>query len=85
MAKTVRVPEKSSEQLTVLVGKLTAEKLEKQTYSDAIKYLIDHHVIFSLEMISHIKELINNNQLSYTSKEELFHDAARRTPYIERK
>ena len=45
MLKTVRVPEKMSEQLTVLVGKLTAEKIEKQTYSDAIKYLLDHHVI----------------------------------------
>ena len=58
MAKTVRVTEKMSEQYTVLVGQETAEKLEKQTYSDAIKYLLDHHVVFPSELISHIEELI---------------------------
>jgi len=67
------------------VEKITAEKLAKQTYSDVIKYLLDHHVIFPLDLISHTEELINNNQLSYTSKEEFFYEAARRTPYIERK
>ena len=77
MVKTVRVPEKLSKQLTVLVGRITAEKLEKQTYSDAIKYLLDHHVVFPSELISHIEELIKNSQLGYRSKEEFLHEAAR--------
>ena len=46
MAKTIRVSDKMSEKLTVLVGQVTAEKLAKQTYSDAIKYLLDRHVVF---------------------------------------
>jgi len=79
MAKTVRVSDKLSDQLTVLVGRITAEKLAKQTYSDAIKYLLDRHVVFPSEMVSHIEELINNKQLGYSSKEEFFYDAARRT------
>ena len=77
MLKTVRVPEKVSEQYTVLVGRETAEKLEKQTYSDAIKYLLDHHVVFPSELISHIEELIKNNELGYRSKEEFLYEAAR--------
>ena len=56
MVKTVRVSEKISEQLTVVVGRITAEKLEKQTYSDAVKYLLDHHVVFPPELTSHIEE-----------------------------
>ena len=76
MLKTVRVP-KSSEQLTVLVGKVTAEKLEKRTYSDAIKYLLGHHIVFPSELISHIEELIKNNELGYCSKEEFLFEAAR--------
>ena len=76
MLKTGRVP-KSSEQYTVLVGQETAEKLEKQTYSDAIKYLLDHHIIFPSELILHIEELIKNNELGYRSKEEFLYEAAR--------
>ncbi|MFH1328744.1 MAG: hypothetical protein ABIH76_07895 [Candidatus Bathyarchaeota archaeon] len=72
MAKTIRVPDKLSEQLTVLVGQVTAEKLAKQTYSDAIKYLLDHHVVFPPKLISHIDELIKNNQLDYRSKKNSF-------------
>jgi len=79
MAKTVSVSDKMSDQLTVLVGKITAEKLAKQTYSDAIKYLLDHHVVFPSELISYVEELISNKQLGYSSKEEFFYDAARRT------
>ena len=78
MAKTIRVPDKLSEQLTVLVSRVTAEKLEKQTYSDAIKYLLDHHVVFPPKLISHIDELIKNSQLGYRSKEEFLYEAARR-------
>ena len=77
MAKTVRVPDKLSEQLTILVGKVTAEKLEKQTYSDAIQYLLGHHVVFPSELILHIEELIKNNELGYRSKEEFLYEAAR--------
>ena len=77
MLKTVGVPDKPSEQLTVLVGKLTAEKLEKRTYSDAIQYLLDHHIVFPSELISHIEELIKNNELGYCSKEEFLFEAAR--------
>ena len=79
MAKTIRVQDKMSEKLTVLVGQVTAEKLAKQTCSDDIKYLLDRHVVFPSEMISHIEELINKKQLGYSSKEEFFYDAARRT------
>ena len=77
MAKAVRVPDKLSEQLTVLVGKVTAEKLEKQTYTDAIQYFLGHHIVFPSELISHIEELIKNNQLGYRSKEEFLYEAAR--------
>ncbi|MFH1327829.1 MAG: hypothetical protein ABIH76_03130, partial [Candidatus Bathyarchaeota archaeon] len=77
MVKTVRVSDKLSEKLTVLVGKITAEKLARQTYSDAIKYLLDHHVVFPPELVSHIEESIKNKQLRYSSKEEFLYEAAR--------
>ena len=77
MLKTVRVPEKMPEQYTVLVGRETAEKLEKQTYSDAIKYLLGHHIVFPSKMVSRIEELIKNNELGYRSKEEFLYEAAR--------
>ena len=77
MAKTIRVSDKMSEKLTVLVGQDSAEKLAKQTYSDAIKYLLERHVVFPSEMISHIEELINKKQLGYSSKEEFIYEAAR--------
>ena len=77
MAKTIRVSDKMSEKLTVLVGQNTAEKLAKQTYSDAIKYLLDRHVVFPSEMISYVEELIKNNELGYRSKEEFLYEAAR--------
>jgi hypothetical protein len=79
MVKTVRVSDKLSNQLTVLVGKITAEKLARQTYSDAIKYLLDHHIVFPPELVSHIEELIKNKQLGYSSKEGFLYDAVRRT------
>lgn len=77
MAKTVRVSDKLSEKLPVLVGQVTAEKLAAQTYSDAIKYLLDHHVVFPSELISRIEELIKNKHLGYSSKEEFLYEAAR--------
>jgi len=77
MVKTVRVSDKVSDKLTVVVGQVTAEKLARQTYSDAIKYLLDRHVVFPSEMISYVEELINNKQLGYSSKEEFFYEAAR--------
>ena len=77
MLKTVKVPEKISEKLSVLVGRETAEKLEKQTYSDAIKYLLDQHVVFPPQMISQIEELIKNKQVGYRSIEEFLYEAAR--------
>ena len=60
-----------------MVGRETAETLEKQTYSDAIKYLLDHHIVFPSEVISHIEEVIKNNELGYCSKEEFLYEAAR--------
>lgn len=78
MAKTIRVTDGTSEKLTFLVGNVTAEKLAKQTYSDAIKYLMDHHILFPSELISRIEESIKNKQLSYRSKEEFLYDAARK-------
>lgn len=75
--KTVRVSDKLSEKLPVLVGQVTAEKLAEQTYSDAIKYLLDHHIVFPSELISRIEELIKNKHLGYSSKEEFLYEAAR--------
>jgi hypothetical protein len=77
MLKTVRVTEKVSRQPIVYVGKVAAEKLEKQTFSDAIKFLLDHYVIFPPEMISKIQELIKDKHLGFFSKEEFLYEAAR--------
>jgi regulator of sirC expression with transglutaminase-like and TPR domain len=59
------------------VGQDTAEMLAKQTYSDAIKYLLDHHVVFPPELTSRIEELLKNSQIGYRSKEEFLYEAAR--------
>jgi hypothetical protein len=77
MLKSVKVPEKTSEKLSVLIGRETAEKLEKQTYSDAIKFLLDYHVVFPPQIISQIKELMKNKELGYRSKEEFLYEAAK--------
>jgi hypothetical protein len=77
MLKTVRVTKKVSQQSTVYVGKVAAEKMEKQTFSDAIKFLLDHYVVFPPEMISKIQELIENKHLGFFSKGEFLYEAAR--------
>ena len=76
MVNTVRVSNNVVNEFTVLVDEKTAEKLRKLTYSDAIKYLLDCHLVFPSELISRVEELITDKRLGYSCKEEFFYEAA---------
>ena len=77
--KTLRITDDVHEKLTGLLGELTAETLKMQTYTDAIKNLLDTSVIIPSELLTKVEDFIKERDLGFTSREEFFREAARRT------
>jgi hypothetical protein len=77
--KTLRITDDVHEKLTGLLGELTAETLKMQTYTDAIKSLLDTSVLIPSDLLIKVEEFIKERDLGFTTREEFFREAARRT------
>ena len=77
--KTLRITDDVHEKLTGLLGELTAETLKMQTYTDAIKNLLDTSVLIPSDLLIKVEEFIKERDLGFTTREEFFREAARRT------
>jgi len=77
--KTLRVSNRVYQQLTRLLGKLTAQSGVMKTFNDVVEDLVSRRVLLPPEMLKHIQEFITaNKQLGYASKEEFMIDAVER-------
>jgi len=75
--KTLRVSNSVYQQLTRLLGKLTAQNGVMKTFNDVVEDLVSRRVLLPPEMLKHIQKfVITNKQLRYASKEEFISDAA---------
>jgi len=77
--KTLRITDDVHEQLTGLLGELTAETKKMQTYTDAIHSLLAQSVIIPQELLAKVEIFIKERDLGFTTREEFFREAARRT------
>ena len=77
--KTLRITDDVHEKLTGLLGELTAETLKMQTYTDAISSLLTQSVIIPPELLAKVEDFIEDRNLGFTTREEFFREAARRT------
>jgi len=74
--RTLRVSNHVYQQLTRLLGKLTAQSGVMKTFNDVVEDLVSWRVPLPPEMLKHIQEfVIANKQLGYASKEEFISDA----------
>ena len=76
--KTLRITDDVHQKLTGLLGELTAETMKMQTYTDAIKSLLEQSVILPPELLAQVEDFVRENKnLGYTTREEFFRDATR--------
>lgn len=77
--KSLRITDDAHEKLTSLLGELTAQTRQMQTYTDAIETLLKKSVTLPPELIAEVEKFINENKnLGYTTKEEFMREAVRR-------
>lgn len=77
--RTLRVSNRVYQQLTRLLGKLTAQSGVMKTFNDVVEDLVSRRVLLPPEMLKHIQEFVTaNKQLGYASKEEFMIDAVER-------
>ena len=77
--KTLRITDVVHEQLTGLLGELTAETKKMQTYTDAITSLLNQSVIIPPELLAKVEDFIEERNLGFTTRDEFFREAARWT------
>ncbi len=63
--------------LTGRLGLLTAKSQKQKTYDDALRALMNQAILLPEEMVSHIREVVAEKDLGYTSPEEFVKDAVR--------
>ena len=77
--KTLRVSNRVYQQLTRLLGKLTAQSGVMKTFNDVLEDLVSRRVLLPPEMLKHTQELvIANKQFGYATKEEFMIDTVER-------
>ena len=77
--KTLRVSNRVYQQLTRLLGKLTAQSGVMKTFNDVVEDLVSQRVLLPPEMLKHIQKfVITNKQFGYAAKEEFISDAVQR-------
>ena len=77
--RTLRVSNRVYQQLTRLLGKLTAQSGVMKTFNDVVEDLVSRRVPLPPEMLKLIQEfVITNKQLGYAVKEEFIIDAVQR-------
>jgi Arc/MetJ-type ribon-helix-helix transcriptional regulator len=84
--KNLKISDDIHENLTSLLGELTAQTSKMQTYQDAINALIDESVVLPPELLMQTQNFIEENrQMGFTTKEEFIRDAIRfRLSWLER-
>jgi hypothetical protein len=76
--KTLRISDDAHQQLTALLGELTAQTMKMQTYTDAIESLLSQSVQLPAELLIEVETFIKENKhLGFTTREELIRDAIR--------
>ena len=75
--KAIKISDDAHARLTGILGLLMAKSGKSQTYADALQALTDQAVLLPEEMISHIREIVADKDLGYTSPEEFVKDAVR--------
>jgi len=67
--RTLSVSNNVYQQLTRLLGKLTAQSGVMKTFNDVVEDLVSRRVLLPPEMFKHIQKfVITNKQLGYASK-----------------
>ena len=76
--KTLRITDDVHQKLTGLLGELTAETMKMQTYTDAIKSLLEQSVILPPELLARVEDFVRERKdLGYATREEFLRDATR--------
>ena len=76
--KTLRITDDVHQKLTGLLGELTAETMKMQTYTDAIKSLLEQSVILPPELLARVEDFVREKKdLGYATREEFLRDATR--------
>jgi metal-responsive CopG/Arc/MetJ family transcriptional regulator len=76
--KTLKISDDVHQQLTALLGELTAQTMKMQTYQDAIEALLNQSVILPPELLKEVEGFIERNRRKgYTRKEEFIRQAIR--------
>jgi metal-responsive CopG/Arc/MetJ family transcriptional regulator len=76
--KTLRISDDAHQKLTAMLGEITAQTMQMQTYTDAIENLLSTSVNLPPQLLNETQTFIENNRnLGYTSREEFIRDAIR--------
>ncbi len=75
--KAIKVSDDVHAWLTGRLGLLIAKSGKQKTYDDALRALMNQAILLPEEMVSHIRELIAEKDLGYTSPEDFIRDAVR--------
>ncbi len=75
--KAIKVSDDVHAWLTGRLGLLIAKSGKQKTYDDALRALMNQAILLPEEIVSHIQELIANNELGYTNSEEFVREAVR--------
>jgi hypothetical protein len=74
--RSLRVSNHVYQQLTRLLGKLTAQSGIMKTFNDVVEDLVSRRVFLPPEMLRHVQEfVVANEQFGYGTKEEFIIDA----------
>ncbi len=75
--KAIKVSDDVHAWLTGRLGLLIAKSGKQKTYDDALRALMNQAMLLPEEMVSHIREVVAEKDLGYTSPEEFVKDAVR--------
>jgi hypothetical protein len=76
--KTLRISVNAHQKLTAPLGELTAQTMKMRTYTDAIENLLSQSVLLPPELLTQIRNFIEENKhLGFTTREEFIRDSAR--------
>ena len=75
--KAIKISDDVHARLTGILGLLMAKSGKPQTYADALRVLTTQALLLPEEMVSHIREVVTDKDLGYTTIEEFVKDAVR--------
>jgi hypothetical protein len=76
--KTLRISDDAHQKLTGMLGEITAQTMQMQTYTDAIESMLSQSAILPPQLLNETQNFIDTHkQLGYTTREEFIRDAIR--------